>query len=101
MCVCVFAEDDGNGIGQEHTLILMGIGMVACLVVGVQLGRCFEAHSDSDNWPDVLNWMLQKNKDRSGARRRSSSQAGQRVRLLQQDKHYFTFDNSMVETADL
>ena len=80
---------------DTYPLILMGLGMVACLIVGLQLGRCLEAHSHSETWPDVLSWMLHNQRHLANNRRPRipDGPAGQRVKLLQTDKHYFTMED--------
>ena len=88
---------------EEHIYIILSLGMVACLIVGIQVGRCLEAHSQSDTWPDVLQWALHNSRHRGDSRhsaKRRNSKSGQRVRLLQHDKHYFTFEES-TETEEL
>ena len=78
-------------------MILMGLGMVACLFVGLQLGRCMEAHNQSESWPDVLSWMLNNQRSMTSNRRptrlKDPGPSGQRVRLLHTDKHYFTMED--------
>jgi len=93
----------GCGLG-DYPLIVLSLGMLACLIVGLQIGRCIEAHTNSETWPDVLSWLIHNQKhiasNRAAAKDGMEGPSGQRVRLLQTDKHYFMMEADGTEDEE-